>query len=343
MKYLKIFTRIFKYKPYKIISIMSRKIALVTGSEGFIGNHLVKYLLNLNYFVISTHYKKIKKIKSKYLRYVKCDVKKKSQVSLVLKKFKPNEIYHLAAKSLPSFSFKNPIETIRTNVIGTLNILEENRLLNLNSKILIACSSSQYGERSFKNLPLKEEDLLEPEHLYGLSKVFQNLIALQYFKMFGSKIFRAIIFNTSGPGKNGDVFSDFCRQLINNKVKNASIKIETGDLNKYRDFLHVNDLVVGLHKIIQKGVAGESYNLCSSKYHKVKEIVNLMKKNKNLNIMVKKNKKLIRKFDEKYIFGCNKKIKKIGWIPKLKLKDIFDDVCQYYEKKKDFSFNSIKK
>ena len=313
---------------------MKKKVALITGSEGFVGTHLIKYLHNHNYYIIATYYKKIKKFNSTRIKYIKCDVRNKSKVFFFIKKFKPDEIYHLAAKSLPSFSFKNPIETINTNVIGTINILEAVKFAKINPKILIACSSAQYGKKKFKDLPLREDNLLEPEHLYGLSKLFQNLLALQYYKMFGLRVYRAIIFNTSGPGKVGDVFSDFCSQFVNNKIKGGKKIIKIGDINKYRDFLHVNDLVKGLNAIVCRGIAGESYNLCSSRYYKIKEIIDLMKNQTKFKIVIKKKKNLIRKFDEKYIFGSNKKIKKIGWKPYLNLKNIFEDVCVFYEKKK---------
>lgn len=324
---------------------MGKKKILITGCDGFIASHLIKYFEKKNFFVIATHYKKIKNKNSKNVIYKHCDIRNRSEISSILKKFKPNEIYHLAAKSLPSFSFRFPIETFKTNVIGTLNILEEIRLLKIKTKILIACSSGQYGSRKLRELPLSEKHFCNPEHLYGLSKSFQNQLGLQYYKMYNMKVYGAIIFNTTGPGKSSDVFSDFCKQFINNKIKNNKKIIDTGDLNKYRDFLHVNDLVRGFHLITAKGKAGEAYNLCSSKYYKVQEIIKLMSKQAKFSIVTKTKKNLIRKFDEKYIFGSNKKIKKIGWEPKLTIKDIFNDMCEYYEKKKKFKYfntNSIK-
>jgi GDP-4-dehydro-6-deoxy-D-mannose reductase len=161
--------------------MIKKKIILITGSDGFIGSHLVNFFDKKNNIVIATYYKRnILKKKSRNVIYKYCDVRIRSQVSTILKKFKPNEIFHLAAKSMPSFSFKYPIETFNTNVIGTLNILEECRQLGLKSRILIACSSGQYGSRKLKNLPLTENHLSNPEHLYGLSKSFQNQIGFQY-------------------------------------------------------------------------------------------------------------------------------------------------------------------
>jgi len=313
---------------------MNKKKVLVTGSEGFIGSHLVNYLCSKKLSIIATHYKKVEKNKSKKIKYELCDIRDRHSVSRILKKYRPDEVYHLAAKSMPSFSFKYPIETMCTNVIGTLNILEESRLLGLKSKILIACSSGQYGSRLLKELPLKEHYKSKPQHIYGLSKSFQNQLGLQYHKMYGMRIYRAIIFNTSGPRKSGDVFSDFCKQYVFNKSINGKKFIKTGDLNKYRDFLHVDDLVRGLCIITSKGKSGEEYNLCSSKYSKISEIINLMSDEKKYRIITNKKKDLIRKFDEKYIFGSNHKIKKIGWEPKLKLSSIFNDMCKYYGKKR---------
>ena len=186
-----------------------KKIILITGPDGFIGSHLVNFFDKKNNIVIAAYYKKnfIKK-KSRNVIYKYCDVRIRSQVSKILKKFKPNEIFHLAAKSMPSFSFKYPIETFNTNVIGTLNILEECRQLGLKSKILIACSSGQYGSRKLKNLPLTENHLSHPEHLTAYQNLFKNQIGFQYFKMYSMNIYGAIIFNTSGPGKHFQIFAN---------------------------------------------------------------------------------------------------------------------------------------
>ena len=87
------------------------KKILITGSDGFIASHLIKYFEKKKYLIIAAHYKKIKKNNSQNIIYQYCDVRVRSEVSSILKKFKPDEIYHLAAKSLPSFSLKFLSET----------------------------------------------------------------------------------------------------------------------------------------------------------------------------------------------------------------------------------------
>ena len=127
---------------------------------------------------------------------------------------------------------------MNTNLFGTFNILEECRLQKINPKIIIACSSGQFGSRPLNKLPYKEDYVQKPDHIYGLSKNFQNMLGMQYFRMYNLKIVIALIFNTTGPGKKGDVFSDFCKQFVLNKIKNGTKIIKTGDLNKFRDFAH---------------------------------------------------------------------------------------------------------
>lgn len=308
------------------------KSALITGCDGFIAKHLIDYLLAKNYYIYAGYYKKKPQLYSKNLKIIKLNVTNNMQVLNALKISKPNVIYHLAAKSLPSFSFKFPKETIKVNINGTLNIFENCRKLKIKPKIIVACSSGQFGARNLKNLPLRENDIQSPEHIYGLSKVFQELISKQYVKMYGLKIIISIIFNTTGPGKKGDVFTDFCKQFQNQRGK-KQIRIKVGNLNNYRDFLHVKDVCRALYILSLKGKVGSSYNICTSKYIKISEIISLMKKFSSKKIQIVKDKKLMRKFDEKYIFGSYKKIKKIGWKPVHSTEKIFKDICEYYKKK----------
>ena len=307
-----------------------KKKVLITGAEGFIAHYLIKKLLSKNFQVYGSYYKKNKITKNSKVKFVFCDVRNKLQVKKVINKIKPNIIFHLAAKSHPFYSFSNPIETVRTNVLGTINILEACKKLNIHSKIVIACSSGQYGSRSLKKLPMVEKDKYEPEHIYGLSKSFQDNLGYQYFKMFKMKIVRAIIFNTSGPGKKHDVFYDICRQFCN-QISNKIIKINCGNINNFRDFMHVEDVADALYALSIKGKNGDSYNIGSSKIYKINTIIKILRKHYKKKIVVNINKKLFRKFDEKFISSDNKKILKLGWKPKKNIKNIINDMIEFYK------------
>ncbi len=304
---------------------MNRKIALITGSEGFIGYYLKKLLLKNNYNVIGCYYKKKKFKKIKNVKYIFCDVRKIKRLKIILNKYKPNIIFHLAAKSHPFYSFVDPIGTINTNVLGTINLLETCRDLNINSKIIMACSSGQYGSRPYSKLPMKENDLYDPEHIYGLSKVFQDSLCKQYFKMFKLKTIRAILFNTSGQGKKFDVFHDICNQF-RKQFSKKKIIIKCGNLNNFRDFMHVEDVAHGLFFLSKKGVPGQSYNIGSSNLIKISKIIDILREKYHKNISLKIEKRLLRKYDEKFISASINKIKKLGWKPTKKIDDIILDM-----------------
>ena len=306
---------------------------LITGYDGFVAKHLALFLLKKKFNIFATHYKNIK-YKNNKIHFIKCNVNSLSDLKKALKISNPVSIYHLAAKSRPNFSFLNPLQTMKTNLIGTMNLLEQCRLQKIKAKIIIACSSAQFGKRNFSKLPLTEKDNYIPEHVYGLSKSFADNLAYQYYKMFGLKILRAIIFNTSGPGKKNDVFSDFLSRFVKQiNTKKEIIHIKVGSLNKFRDFLHVNDLVKALYLISIKGKIGESYNICSSKFYKISSIIKLMHKFTSKKIKIVEDRNLIRKFDEKYIFGDNKKIKKLGWKASMGFKKIWSDIFDFYQNK----------
>ena len=306
---------------------MKKKI-LITGAEGFLGTHLTNFYRKKNYQVFCTFKKKPKFIQKK-VKYFNCDVRNNNKLNNILFNVKPDIIFHLAAKSHPLFSFRFPAKTILINTMGTINILQNVLELKLKSKIIIACSSAQYGTRNFKELPLNEKNGFRPDHIYGMSKLFQNLIGDQYFKMFGLKICNAIIFNTSGPGKLNDVFYDFSKQFLTQNKTKKIIKINCGNILNKRDFLHYSDTVNALDIISKKGKSGQTYNISTGKLVSVKSLLDhiLLKSKKKIEIIQKK--KNLRIYDEKYISGNNSKLKKIGWTPKKNYRDILDEMCKF--------------
>ena len=144
--------------------------------------------------------------------------------------------------------------------------------------------------------------------------------------MFGLKLYNAIIFNTSGPGKNNDIFHDISKQY-NSQNKKKTIIIKCGNLNNQRDFLHYDDTVKGLLTIIKKGKPGQSYNISTGKLIKIRDLLDYLKLKSKKKIIIENEKKRFRTFDEKYTSGNNSKLKKIGWKPKKNFKDILKEMC----------------
>ena len=300
------------------------KKILITGSEGFIGKKLISFYIKKKFKVYGSYYKReITKIKK--AQYIKCNFINKNEVYSLLDKTKPDYIFHLAAKSHPTFSFKNPDLTIKTNLNGTFYLFDSLKKLNINPKIIIAGSSAQFGSKKKNDLPINEKSIANPDHIYGFTKQVQVKLAEIYHKMYSFDVCSALIFNTSGNGKNFDVFQDFCNQLKRNKNK-KNFSLMVGNIENQRDFLHVDDVVNALDTIKIKGRPGKSYIISSNKLTKIKKIIEIMKKISKNNFSLKIDKKLYRKFDEKIILGNNREIKKLGWKPKKNIYHILNDI-----------------
>jgi GDP-4-dehydro-6-deoxy-D-mannose reductase len=311
----------------------NRKI-WITGGGGFMGPHLADYLSNKGYEVLATYYpseEKSKKINSK-VKYEECDVRDKDRVYSILREFKPDKIFHLAAQSLPTFSWKDPWYTIETNIIGTINIFEGIKELKLDSKVLVACSSAEYGYVTPDEVPVKENHSLKPLHPYGVSKVSQEMLSYQYFKNFNIKTIPVRIFNTTGPGKTNDVCSDFTKRLIEiEKGINPTKKLKVGNLKSKRAITDVRDIIKAFDIALDSGEIGEVYNLSGEKVYEINEIVEILRKLVDFKFELETDKNLIRPTDEPIIFGDSKKFKdRTGWKQEIPLEKTLKDMILYW-------------
>lgn len=170
------------------------KKVLITGASGFVGNYLIKEFKNSGYFVIACDINKGNSI-SEDILYYDMDILDKKRVEEIISENKPDYIVNLAAISSVGLSWKIPEKTMEVNIIGTLNILEAVRIANYNCKILLIGSSEEYVS---KDTPLKEEDLLNANNPYGISKIACENIAKMYVERYGMNIICTRSFNHTG-------------------------------------------------------------------------------------------------------------------------------------------------
>jgi len=310
--------------------------ALITGINGFIGSYLAEYLLGRKVEVYGTLHSlnidNIAHVKNE-IDLSKCDVRDKVVVKKVVKKSRPDFIFHLAAQSRPDISWKNPIETVETNVVGTVNVFESVKQLGLDSKILVAGSSAEYGLVTESDVPIGEDHPLMPVSPYGVSKVAQDLLAYQYFKNYGMKTIRVRIFGATGPKKVGDACSDFAKQIVKIERKEAEPIIHVGNLRVKRDLMDVKDTVEAFWLLMKKGKTGDVYNICSSNAYKMGDVLNKLLKLSNISAKIKVDPKKLRPSDEPIILGDNRKIRKdCGWAPKIPFEKTLEDTLNYWRK-----------
>lgn len=312
---------------------------LITGITGFVGSHLAEYLLSQNCEIYGTYrwrsrMENILHIKEK-LKLYECDLKDATAVYNLIKEIKPDMIFHLAAQSYVPMSWSCPSETIITNVVSQINILEAVRHLKIDPLIHIAGSSEEYGLVYQNEIPIKETNPLRPLSPYGVSKVAQDFLGYQYYKSYNLKIIRTRAFNHEGP-RRGEVFvtSNFAKQIAEIEKGKREPIIYVGNLQAVRDFTDVRDVVRAYYLVLTKGKVGEVYNIASGKGYKIKDILDFYLRKSKVKVEIKVDEKRLRPSDVELLIGDATKIKEeCGWQPEIPIEKTLEDLLNYWRER----------
>lgn len=312
---------------------MKNRKVLITGGEGFVGNHMINYLLNeTDYEIVSTYFMESTfKEENNRVEFVKLDIRKQEDVENLLKIQKPDYIYHLAGISFVPASFANPLLTHETNFLGTYNLYESIRKLNLDTSILFVSTSEVYGQ--VDDNVINEERVLKPQNPYSVSKASAELLSYQYYKNYGLKIKIARPFNHIGVGQSENfVIPNFAKQIADINKNNKESTIEVGNLDAIRDFTDVKDIIRGYKCLVESDYNGETFNLCQGKGYSIKEILDILLSFSNKKIEVKFDEKRMRPSDNPNIVGNNKKIEKaLHWKPIIDIRTTLYEVYNFYK------------
>jgi GDP-D-mannose dehydratase len=174
---------------------------LITGITGFVGSHLAEYALAQGAHVTGSLRWRSKTEHVEHLRdqvtLVEGDLRDLFSARSLIEQARPDYIVHLAAQSFVAASWQTPAETLTTNALGQMNLLEAMRQLGSRARVLAIGSSEEYGLVLPDELPIRETNPLRPLSPYAVSKVTQDLMGYQYFKSYGMHIVRTRAFNHS--------------------------------------------------------------------------------------------------------------------------------------------------
>jgi len=313
----------------------TNKTAFVTGAEGFIGSHLVTFLVAKGWEVIGSYrlFGRNSFPKAANLRFVQCDLNNGQRVTKLLGEYQPSHIFHLGAQSLPTLSWADPVGTFESNVMGSLYLFEAVRHMKRLPIVVSACSSAEYGHVPPSAIPVREEQALRPLHPYGISKVCLDLLAREYFLDYKIPAVNLRLFNTTGPGKTDDAPSDFVRQIIRIKKGLQPPVIEVGNLKPRRAFLDVRDTVRGFYLAALKGKRGEPYNLCASSTHVIGDLLRTAIRLSGVKAEIRPAAHLMRPSDEKIIFGSTDKFRRdTGWKPTMSIEQTLSSMLEYWDR-----------
>ena len=314
--------------------------ALITGITGFAGSHLADYCLERGDVDVQgiirwrSRTENIDHLAGK-VELVECDLRDATSTLNVIEELRPDLIFHLAAQSFVPTSWRAPTESLHTNIIGQVNIFEAVRKIGLDCRIQLACSSEEYGMVGEDELPIREENPLRPLSPYGVSKVGQDLLGYQYFMSYQMDIVRTRGFNHTGP-RRAPVFviSDFAKQIVDIEKGGREPVMYVGNLDAKRDFTDVRDMVGAYWLALEKGKAGEVYNICSEQTWSIREILDKLLSHSKATIDVKQDPARLRPSDVPRLLGdCSKFKRDTGWAPKIPLETTLQDILDYWRQR----------
>ena len=297
---------------------LKNQTVLVTGGGGFIGSRLCERLVqsdaNVRAFVRYTSRAEIG-----LLRFLEPDILKKIEIIRGdLRDFSAVEqasrgvdiVFHLGALISIPYSYVHPVETVQTNVLGTLNILEACR--KSGAKLVHTSTSEVYG--TALRVPIDEDHPLQGQSPYSASKIGADKLVESYFRSFGLPTMTVRPFNTYGPGQSTRaVIPTIITQALAGGV------VRLGNLDAIRDFTYLDDTVEGFLLTAQADTwNGETYNLGSGEEISIGAIAALIFRlmGKQAEIQLEKSRLRPEKSEVLRLISDNRKAKlELGWQP----------------------------
>ncbi len=311
---------------------------IVTGFSGFVSKNFLEYLNSnkIHSTVLGIDIREpvfdISGFEYLKIKFERTHLKDRDRLGKLIYDYRPNYILHLASFSSVSGSWKSPNASFQNNVNIFLNLLENIRMIGICCRVIAVGSSEEYGTVKLSDLPLKENQCLNPSSPFGIARLSQELLAKLYVEVYGLDIILTRSFNHIGPGQRDNfAISSFAKQLVEIKESNANDCVRTGDISVVRDFIDVRDVVHAYHQLFLKGKKGEIYNVCSGYGISLYNIIQMMCEMLELQVSIREDKMLTRPKDNPVIIGSNEKIKKeINWNTEISLEESLRDILKYY-------------
>lgn len=315
---------------------LANKNIFVSGADGFIGSHLVERLVKIGANVIALSYynsfnywgwlDSLDKDILKSIKVVSGDVRDSYFIKSALKDI--DVVFHLAALIAIPYSYIAPDSYIKTNVVGTLNILTAARENNI-KKIIHTSTSEVYG--TAKYVPIDENHPLQPQSPYSASKIGADMLALSFYNSFSTPVAIIRPFNAFGPRQSARaIIPTLITQILSGKKE-----IKVGSLSPRRDFNYVKNTVEGFIKVAEcDKTIGEIINIGSGEEHSVEELIGILKTitNSNFNVITDELRIRPKNSEVERLMACNKKAQKIlGWKPLYSFEDGLKETVEWFK------------
>jgi GDP-4-dehydro-6-deoxy-D-mannose reductase len=292
--------------------------ALITGGKGFVGQWLAAHLKDMGDEVAVID--------------LETDVADGAAVRQVMGDVVPDAIYHLAAMTHVGESWDNPSQVLRVNVLGTAEILAAARSLEQSPRVLVISSAEVYGVVTPAQLPLGEDTPAQPASPYAASKLAAEAVALQAWRGFGQPVIVVRPFNHIGPGQSPNFFVPALAKRIVETRRSGARTLPVGNLTTRRDFTDVRDVVTAYRLLVESGVPGAVYNVCSGRDVAMSEVAAQLLELAGADVTLETDPALLRPVDVPVLRGSAELLRAAtGWEARIPLATTLADVLTSWE------------
>jgi len=291
---------------------------LITGANGFTGNHACSHFAKAGFKVIAV----VRNHAPADLFQTEiCDLTNKKAVTEMIKKVKPQYLLHLAGQNHVGESWIDPVSSLEANFLSTLYLIEALRHENPTCKIIVVGSALQFNPQEISTL----------KHPYSLSKTLQVLIAQSWEKLYKLPIIIAKPSNLIGPGISNGVCSILAKNIIAMEEGRAEKNLEVNNIYAQRDFIDVRDVVNAYETLFKKGCSGEVYDIASGESRSLEEVIRMF--NSLTSIKFKLTFQLQDQIEQRVKIE-NKKLLDLGWTPVISFKTSLTDILNFHRQNK---------
>jgi GDP-4-dehydro-6-deoxy-D-mannose reductase len=316
----------------------TRVRALITGLNGFAGSHLAEFLLTLGDVQVfgagigSTE--NIAHLGSR-VTFIEGNLTDLRVVEALLAQTQPERIYHLAGQAFPPLSWQDPWGTMEVNLRSEVNLLHAAAQLQSAARILVIGSIDEYGRVEPGQLPITEETRLRPDSPYGVSKIGQDFLGLQFHLSHHLHIVRVRPSNHIGARQNEQfVTSNFAKQIAEIEAGLREPVLYVGNLGAQRDFTDVRDMMRAYYLALERGIPGEVYNIGSEKPRTIHQVLDLLLRQSRVAIRVEQDPARLRPSDTPALYYNTAKFRaQTGWEPTIPLEESLRDILDYWRQK----------
>lgn len=312
--------------------------ALITGISGFAGSFLAEYLIaNTSFEVWGVGLGSAENLVGlgNRITYLSEDLANPTIVGRIVEQAAPDLIFHLAAQTFVPVSWQDPWATIENNIRAEVNLLDAVTRADTSPRILVIGSNEEYGRVEARDLPINELTCLRPDSPYGVSKIAQDFLGLQYFLSDNLHTVRVRPFNHIGPRQNDRfVAASFAKQIAEIEAGAKAPLIYVGNLEAQRDFTDVRDMVRAYVLALERGEPGEVYNIGSGKSHSIRELLNALLLMTSTEIKVEQDNTRTRRSDTAIsLCDASKFRNQTGWQPQIEFEQTLRDTLDYWREK----------